>query len=208
MTDALPFSPAAERNREPILALLRQLLPEHGQALEVACGTGQHAAWFAQHLPGWQWWPTDATADLFPAVLARTSGAGLAKVSPPRVLDLLAPEAWPLGEQRFDLVYAANLLHIAPRACAGALMRLAAQHLAPGGRLVTYGPYLEDEVPTAEGNRQFDASLRQQNPAWGIRRREDLQAEAARAGLHLAQRHAMPANNLLLVWTRAEPAGG
>ncbi len=208
MTDALPFSPAAERNREPILALLRQLLPEHGQALEVACGTGQHAAWFAQHLPGWQWWPTDATADLFPAVVSRTSGAGLTNVAPPRVLDLLAPEAWPLGELRFDLVYAANLLHIAPWSCAGALMRLAAQHLAPGGRLVTYGPYLENEVPTAEGNRQFDASLRQQNPAWGIRRREDLQAEAARAGLRLAQRHAMPANNLLLVWTRAEPAGG
>ena len=86
-------------------------------------------------------------------------------------------------------------------------MRLAARHLAPGGCLVTYGPYLEDEVPTAEGNRQFDASLRQQNPAWGIRRREDLQAEAARAGLALAQRHALPANNLLLVWVRAEGAG-
>ena len=207
MTDALPFSPAAERNREPILATLRQMLPAHGQALEVACGTGQHAAWFAQHLPGWHWWPTDAGADLFPAVLARTLDAGLRNVAAPSVLNLLAPEAWPLGEQRFDLVYAANLLHIAPWACAEALMRLAARHLAPGGCLVTYGPYLEDEVPTAEGNRQFDASLRQQNPAWGVRRREDLQAEAARAGLALAQRHALPANNLLLVWVRAEGAG-
>jgi len=203
MTDALPFSPAAERNREPILATLRQLLPEQGRALEVACGTGQHAAWFAQHLPGWRWWPTDARADLFPAVQARTRGAGLVNVAPPSVLDLLAPSAWPLGEQRFELVYAANLLHISPWACTAALMRLAAQHLAQDGYLVTYGPLFEDEVPTAESNRQFDASLRQQNPDWGIRRREDVQAEAARAGLRLAQRHAMPANNLLLVWERA-----
>ena len=206
MTDDLPHSPAAERNREPILAVLRQVLPDQGHALEVACGTGQHAAWFAQHLPGWQWWPTDAGTELFPAVVARTSGAGLATVEPPSVLNLLAPEAWPLGERRFGLVYAANLLHISPWACTEALMRLAAQHLAPGGFLVTYGPYLEDGVPTAEGNRQFDASLRQQNPAWGIRRREDVQAEAARAGLALAQRHAMPANNLLLVWARTETA--
>jgi hypothetical protein len=75
--------------------------------------------------------------------------------------------------------------------------------LAPGGQLLTYGPYLEDEVPTAEGNRRFDATLRAQNPAWGIRRREDVQTEAARAGLALVARHAMPANNLLLVWQMA-----
>jgi hypothetical protein len=81
-------------------------------------------------------------------------------------------------------------------------MRGAAEHLAEGGRLVTYGPYLEDEVPTAEGNLRFDAALRAENTDWGIRRREDVENVARAAGLQMAARHAMPANNLLLVWTR------
>ena len=84
-----------------------------------------------------------------------------------------------------------------------ALMRGSARHLAPGGVLVTYGPYLEDEVPTAPSNLAFDASLRQRNPAWGVRRREDLERTAAKAGLRLAERYVMPANNLTLVWRRA-----
>ncbi len=103
----------------------------------------------------------------------------------------------------FDLVYCANMLHIAPWACCAGLMQGAARHLAPGGRLVTYGPYLEDGVPTAPGNRDFDASLRERNPAWGLRRLEDVAQVAAQAGLRLAARHALPANNLLLVWAHA-----
>ena len=90
---------------------------------------------------------------------------------------------------------------IAPWATCAALMRGSARHLAPGGALITYGPYLEDGVPTSAGNLAFDQSLRAQDPAWGIRRREDVEQEAARAGLQLSARHAMPANNLLLVWT-------
>jgi hypothetical protein len=97
-------------------------------------------------------------------------------------------------------------LHIAPWECTGALMQGCARHLAPGGVLVTYGPYLENEVPTSAGNLAFDQSLRAQNPAWGIRQREYVQAEAHKAGLELAQRHALPANNLLLVWQRHVPA--
>ena len=94
------------------------------------------------------------------------------------------------------------MLHIAPWLTCAALMRGSARHLAPGGALITYGPYLEDGVPTSAGNLAFDQSLRAQDPAWGIRRREDVQQEATRAGLQLSARHAMPANNLLLVWTR------
>jgi hypothetical protein len=95
------------------------------------------------------------------------------------------------------------MLHIAPWACCAGLMQGTARHLAPGGRLVTYGPYLEDGVPTAPGNRDFDASLRERNPAWGLRRLEDVAQVAAQAGLRLAARHALPANNLLLVWAHA-----
>ena len=212
MSTEIAFSAPADRNKQPILDVLRQLLPEQGRALEIASGTGQHVAWFAAHLPHWRWQPTDARADLFPSITARLLEAPLRNVQPPLLLDVLAatwltnaglPDDGQGRPPLFDLVYCANMLHIAPWACCAALMQGAARHLAPGGRLVTYGPYLEDEVPTSAGNLAFDQSLRAQNPAWGIRRREDVEAEARRAGLQLAARHAMPANNLLLVWTRA-----
>ena len=203
------FSPAAERNKQPILDVLRQLLPAQGRALELASGTGQHAAWFAAHLPQWTWLPSDAQADLFPSITAHAAAAHLSNVQPPRLLDVLAERWLPDDEAgqapRFDLIYCANMLHIAPWACCAALMRGAARHLAPGGVLVTYGPYLEDGVPTSEGNLAFDQSLRAQDPAWGIRRREDVEREARHAGLQLAARHALPANNLLLVWARLAP---
>ncbi len=123
----------------------------------------------------------------------------------PRRLDVLSarwPAEGPGFDQPFDAVFCANMLHIAPWATCAALMRGSAQHLAPGGVLVTYGPYLEDEVATAPGNVAFDQSLRSRNPDWGIRRLEDVSDEAARAGLALRSRHAMPANNLLLVFGR------
>lgn len=120
---------------------------------------------------------------------------------PPRVLDVMTP-AWPVQPAAFDGIYCANMLHIAPWATCAALMQGAARHLAPQGVLITYGPYLEDGVPTSEGNLAFDASLRHENAAWGIRRREDVEQMARKAGLVLRERHAMPANNLLLVWGR------
>ncbi|MEO7640270.1 MAG: DUF938 domain-containing protein [Ramlibacter sp.] len=200
---AAPFSGAADRNKEPILAQLRQLLPARGSALEIASGTGQHAAWFAPALPGWRWLPTDADAGNLDAIRAWTQACP--NVREPLHLDVMAaqwPGAGPALDERFDLVYCANLLHIAPwQVCAG-LMRGCAGQLAPGGALVTYGPYLEDGVATAEGNLAFDRSLRARNPLWGIRRLEAVAQEAGRAGLHLVQRHAMPANNLLLAFRR------
>jgi hypothetical protein len=104
-----------------------------------------------------------------------------------------------------DAIFCANLLHIAPWACCAGLMRGAARHLAPHGLLITYGPYLEDDVPTAPSNKAFDADLRARNPEWGLRRREDVALEAALAGLVLRERVAMQANNLLLVWGRSRP---
>jgi SAM-dependent methyltransferase len=193
----LPHSPAADRNKEPILAVLRRVLPARGTALEIAAGTGQHVACFAAALPDWTWQPSDADPGLLPAIADRMAQAGLANVRPPVLLDVLAP-AWP--PQRYDVIYCANMLHIAPwPACAG-LMQGAARHLAPGGVLITYGPYVEDGVPTAPSNAAFDASLRSRDPAWGIRRLEEVAAEAKRAGLAMRERHAMPSNNLLLVF--------
>ena len=196
-------SPAAERNRQPILQVLQALLPATGSALEVASGTGQHAAWFAAALPGWTWQPSDAQAGHLDSITAWCADAGVHNVRTPVLLAVLAPQ-WPISGTAFatplDLVYCANMLHIAPWACCAGLMQGAARHLAPGGHLVTYGPYLEDDVPTAPGNLAFDASLRERNPDWGIRRLHDVAQVAAQASLRLAARHALPANNLLLVW--------
>jgi len=200
------FSGPAERNKQPILDVLRQVLPPSGRALEIASGTGQHVAWFATHLPQWNWQPTDLTAEWFGAIKARIAEAQLSNVQPPQVLDVMATHWLPAdaqGTQHFDLIYNANMLHISSWSTCAALMRGAARYLAPGGRLVTYGPYLEDDVPTSEGNLSFDKSLRAQDPAWGLRRREDVAREAQRAGLQWVARHAMPANNLLLVWALA-----
>ena len=112
------------------------------------------------------------------------------------------PGEAPAGSAPWDLVYCANLLHIAPWECCAGLMQGAACSLAPHGLLVTYGPYLEDGVPTAPGNLAFDASLRERNPAWGLRRLIDVAQQARLAGLELSGRHSLPANNLLLVFTR------
>ncbi len=206
--DALPFSAAADRNKQPILERLFELLPPCGIALEIAAGTGQHAAWFAAGLPGWTWQPTDATgADSLACIDARAARAGLRNQHPALRLDVLAP-AWPaegpaFDEAAFDAVYCANMLHISPWPTCAALMRGAARHLAPGGLLVLYGPYLEDGVPTAPGNLAFDQGLRASDPAWGIRRLEDVEQEARSAGLALLRRFDMPANNLLLAFGHA-----
>ena len=206
--DAPDFSPSAEQNKHPILEKLRQLLPAQGVALEIASGTGQHAAWFASHLPGWRWQPTDLQTTGFGSIRAHAAQAGLGHVLEPLILDVCA-EVWPSASPGtshnpgFDLVFCANMLHISPREAGTALMRGSARHLAPDGMLVTYGPYIENTVPTAPSNLAFDASLRERNPAWGVRLREDLEREAQTFGLHLAERHPMPANNLLLVWRRS-----
>lgn len=198
--DPRRHSPAAERNAAPIAAQLQRLLPPQGLLLEVASGTGQHAAHCSVHLPGWRWLPSDGDAANLASISAWCQG--LDAVAPPLLLDVLRPH-WPGVPAQVDAVYCANLIHIAPWACCGALMQGAARHLSPQGLLLTYGPYLEDDVPTAPGNQAFDADLRARNPAWGLRRREDVAVQAARAGLVLHERVAMPANNLLLAWRRA-----
>ncbi|MFN3860775.1 MAG: DUF938 domain-containing protein [Roseateles sp.] len=197
MQDARRHSPAAERNGPPILAALQRLLPPSGLLLEIASGTGQHAAFFSAGLPGWQWQPSDYDADALPSIAAWCDG--LERVRAPITLDVL-DSPWPVPQ--VDAVYCANMIHIAPWACTAALMQGAARHLAPQGLLLTYGPYLLDDEPTAPSNLAFDADLRARNPAWGIRRLADVAATATAAGLALRERLDMPANNKLLVWQR------
>ena len=208
-------SPAAERNRDPILAVLRRVLPHAGRALEIASGGGQHVSWFARHLPGWTWQPTDAAATSLASIAAwsvldaadvaespaSSAGIGpLANVLPPMQLDVCTGE-WPVSGL-FDAITCVNMLHASPPATLPGLMRGAGRHLAPAGVLVTYGPYLLDDEPLAPSNVEFDAWLKTRDPSWGIRRLGDVLAHARDAGLRLRERVAMPANNLMLVLAR------
>lgn len=207
-------SPAAERNKGPILDALRQVLPPTGRLLEIAAGTGQHALHCAAGLPAWRWQPTDPDPDALGSIAARAAAAPLANLLlPPLQLDVLAPR-WPVestvgsaAQEPWDAIFCANLLHIAPWTCCAAVMQGAARLLSPSGLLITYGPYLVEGEPTAPGNQAFDADLRARDPRWGLRWLHDVVAEAARAGLALQQRVAMPANNLLLVFGRQARAG-
>jgi SAM-dependent methyltransferase len=197
--DARRQSPAAERNRGPILAELQRLLPMYGLALEIASGTGQHAAHFANNLPGWRWLPSDGDARALASIAAWCEG--VPNALPPLQLDVLA-EAWPGVPVPVDAVFCANLLHISPWTTCAALMKGAARHLSPDGLLLLYGPYLVDGEATAPSNLAFDADLRSRDARWGLRRLSDVSAQAEAAGLRLRERIAMPANNLLLAWAR------
>jgi SAM-dependent methyltransferase len=193
----LPFSPAAERNRQAILEAVRQRLPPTLSVLEIASGTGQHAQHFAGACTGWGWQPTDADPALLPAIDARCSG--LANVLPAQRLDVMQA-AWPVSAAApFGAVYCANLLHIAPWPTCAALMQGAAARLAAGGHLLLYGPYRQSGVPTAPSNEAFDADLKARNPAWGLRSLAAVEREAATHGLALQDVVGLPANNLLLV---------
>ena len=197
------FSPSAERNKQPILDVLQQVLPDRGTALEIASGTGQHVAWFARQLPLWTWQPTEAQHEALRNIEAWVAQAGLDNVLGPMQLDVCS-EPWfadAATTPAFDLIFCANMLHIAPWEATLALLRGSARRLAPGGKLVTYGPYFENNLPPAPTNVAFDQSLRERDASWGIRQRQDVEQAAAHAGLRLHARHAMPANNLLLVWT-------
>ena len=194
-------SPSTARNRDPILAVLRPRLPATGLVLEIAAGAGEHAVHCAAALPRLRWQPTDPDPDALASIAAWRDHAGLRNLLPPLRLDASDPDGWPV--ERADAVVNINMLHISPWAAAQGLMTGAGRVLPIGGLLYLYGPYLEPDVTTAQSNLDFDASLRRRDPAWGLRRLDDVIELAAAHGLALAERIAMPANNLSLVFRRA-----
>lgn len=198
-------SPATARNKDHVLAVLREHLPAAGLVLEIAAGAGEHALHMATHLPGLTWWPTDPDPQAL-ASIAAWREQGPPNLLPPLELDASRPETWPVATA--DAVVCINMIHISPWAATEGLFAGAARILPADGVLITYGPYLEDEVDTAPSNLAFDQSLKSRNPAWGIRRREDLEALAAVHGLALHARVAMPANNLTLVFRRSPNMNG
>lgn len=205
MSDAAPAgartSPATLRNREPILEVLRRVLPASARVLEIASGAGEHAVFLAAALPQVRWRPSDPDAGARESIAAWRGEAGLPNLEPPVALDAADPVSWPTAPA--DAVVCINMIHISPWAAARGLMAGAGRLLPIGGRLFLYGPYLEADVPTAPSNLAFDESLRARDPAWGIRRLDEVVALAGRHGLRLAERVAMPANNLALVFVKS-----
>ncbi|SFT20365.1 DUF938 domain-containing protein [Methylobacterium sp. yr668] len=194
-------APAVARNRDAILAVLREILPDSGTVLEIASGSGEHAVHVAAALPGLDWLPSDPEPAARRSIAAHALRAGLANIRPPLALDAAAA-AWPVA--RVDGIVCINMIHIAPWAATEGLMVGAGRALSAGGVLFLYGPFREADRPFAESNAAFDASLRARDPAWGVRDLDAVAAEAARHGLTLVRRVAMPANNLSLIFGRAD----
>lgn len=192
-------SEAVARNRDPILAVLRRVLPRTGTVLEIASGTGEHALYFAAAFPSLAWQPTDVDTTALASIAAHRETALLSNLQPPLALDVTAAE-WPL--QRADAVVAINMIHIAPWSATEGLLAGARRILPPGGILFLYGPYEEAAIPTAPSNVAFDASLRARDPRWGLRDLAQVLALAATHELELVERVAMPANNLSVVLRR------
>lgn len=193
-------APATARNREPILAVLRRVLPARGLVLEIASGTGEHAAFFAASLPGIEWQPSDADPAALDSIAAHRDAAGLANLRTPLVLDV-TQASWPVD--RADAIVCINMIHISPWRVTEALLDGAARVLGAGGVLYLYGPYRVGGRHTAPSNAAFDADLRARNPAWGVRDVEAVAAEAAARGIDLVETVAMPAQNLSVVLRRS-----
>jgi cyclopropane fatty-acyl-phospholipid synthase-like methyltransferase len=193
------LSPAVARNRDPILAVLRRHLPAQGTLLEIASGTGEHAAYFAPHFPHLAWQPTDIDPDALASIEAHHAAANAPNLRAPIALDVTAP-VWPVT--RADAILSINMIHISPWAAAQGLMAGAARLLPADGVLYLYGPFKENGEHTAPSNAAFDASLRARDPRWGVRDVGDVRALADEQGFGFVERVAMPANNLSLVFRR------
>jgi SAM-dependent methyltransferase len=188
---------ATERNREPILEVLRRVLPPAGLVLEIASGTGQHVAHFARALTALRWQPSDASPAHLASIAAWSAGAE--NVAPPVLLDV-EHEPWPVAHA--DAILNINMVHIAPWSAAEALFRGASRRLPAAGLLYMYGPFKRGGAHTASSNERFDERLRGEDPRWGVRDVDDLERLAASAGFAPAEIVEMPANNLSLVFRR------
>ena len=198
------YAPATERNREAILAVLQDYLPEQGTVLEIAAGTGQHAFFFAQHLEPRYWLPTDMDAMNLASIAGWREEAGAACLLPPRVLDVREP-SWPTSiglPAPVSAIVNINMLHISPWSCCEALFAGAAQILTPGSIVMLYGPFKRDGQQTAPSNVAFDEHLRSQDPDWGVRDLETVTDVAVDSGFACQKVIVMPANNLSVIFDR------
>jgi len=194
-------APATQRNREPILEVLARWLTTPARVLEIASGTGQHAAFFAASLPNLSWQPSDQSPDGFDSIEAWSAEAGLTNVAPPVVLDA-EKDSWPVNRGEIDVIFNANMIHISPWTVGLSLFAGAGRTLEPGGLLFLYGPFKVGGAHTAPSNADFDQSLKSRDPSWGIRDLEEVISVAATHDLAHVETNDLPANNKLLVFRR------
>lgn len=191
------YAPATLRNREPIAAVLQEELPATGKVLEVASGSGEHCAFFAELFPGHLWQPSDPDAGALRSIASWC--AALDNVLPPLALDAASPD-WPVDAA--DAVLCINMAHISPWEATLGLVAGAGRLLAAGAPLILYGPWRREGVETAPSNEAFDASLKARDSRWGLRRVEDLDAAADARAFARTRLVEMPANNLMLIYRR------
>jgi SAM-dependent methyltransferase len=202
-------APAFHRNIEPLLTALASRLPSQpGHVLEVGSGTGQHVVRFAEAFPSLTFWPTDVTHENIASTAAWMSAARSTNIAPPVLLEADQPD-WHLGHSgrppaTVNVIFSANVIHITPWSVAAGLFAGAARHLDHTGTLILYGPFKRHGQQTAPSNESFDQWLKTSDERWGVR---DLDGEiadiAAANGLEMREAHAMPANNLLVSFTRS-----
>lgn len=196
---AKQHAPATLRNRDPIAGVLARELPASGTVLEIAAGTGEHAVFFADRFPALIWQPTDPSAQALASIAEYRADYEGSNLSVPLLLDAAAPESWPVAQAH--AIVCINMVHISSWQATLGLFAGAARLLAKsGGPLILYGPYVEQGVETAPSNLDFDASLKARNPDWGLRCAEALDELAAQQGMARTARHALPANNIMLVY--------
>ncbi len=199
MTNPRLFAAPAERNRGPILEVLRNVLPPTGLILEVASGSGQHAAFFAANFPNLVWQPSDPDPEKRASIPIWVAEAGAANVLPPLDLDAAAAR-WPI--ERADAVVCVNMIHISPWPATLGLVAGAARVLPAGAPLYLYGPFRRGGKHTTPSNAAFDADLRSRNPAWGVRDIDDVAKAAADRGFGPPTMVPMPANNFSVIFRR------
>jgi hypothetical protein len=192
----LPHAPATQRNREPIFTVLEEALADRLSLLEIASGTGEHAAWMSPRLPGMRWQPSDKNRNSLATIDAHNRNIQDVIQS----IHLDVQNDWP--EENYEAILCINMIHISPWENCQALMRGAGRNLVSGGLLYLYGPYKKGGAHTAESNDRFDRSLRSQNPEWGVRDMEGVIEEARLNGIEFTKSVAMPSNNFSLLFER------
>lgn len=199
MKDMKRHAPAAARNREPILRILKQVLPSQGTVLEVGSGSGEHAVFIAPQLPGRLWQPTDVDPEALASIEAWRDELPAGNLLAPRRFDA-RERPWPFHD--LAAVVSINVIHISPWEVCEALVEGAAGVLHPGGVLYLYGPFRIDGRHTTLSNEAFDTNLRAQNSAWGVRDLTEVRRLAQIHGLKEQGLFPMPANNFSVVFRR------
>ncbi len=198
---------AGERNRDPILQVFKTFFPKEGDALELASGSGAHVNYFAQHLPGIRFQPSDCDVKVFDIIRSNRSHVGNTNVAEPLRIDLTEADTWPGDGKAYDVIFAINVFHLAPVSAASGFAEIAARALKPAGLAAIYGPFKVDGRFTSSSNEAFDKTLRRAGiPGWGLKDVRDLEKAARNHGIILKQQLDLPANNFMLVFQKGKTA--